>query len=107
MGVRSIFKENLKYWRSKANLTQEQLSEKIGYGGGYISEIESRNMFPKPETIDAIAKALGIKPAQLFEEQGCPRNAIRFDKGEFVKEVSSSLYERLNESMLRCLEDKI
>ena len=107
MGVRKIFKENLKYWRIKANLTQEQLSEKIGYGGGYISEIESRNIFPKPETIDAIAKALDIVPTQLFEEQGCPKNTINFDKKEFIKEISSGLYEQLNESMLNYLETKL
>ena len=107
MGVREIFKDNLKYWRNKANLTQEQLSEKIGYGGGYISEIEIRNIFPKPETIDAIANALNIRPAQLFEEQSCPVNSIRFDKKEFVKEVSSEIYERTNESILKYLEDKI
>ena len=107
MGVRKIFKENLKYWRNKANLTQEQLSEKIGYGGGYISEIESRNIFPKPETIDAIAKALNIIPAQLFEEQGCPRNTIRFDKKEFVDEISSGIYDRINESILKYLDEKL
>ena len=107
MGVREIFKENLKYWRNKANLTQEQLSEKIGYGGGYISEIESRNMFPKPETIDAIATALNITPAQLFEAQGCPKNTICFDKREFVKEISEGLYERLNQSMVEYFEGKV
>lgn len=107
MGVRKIFKENLKYWRNKANLTQEQLSEKIGYGGGYISEIESRNIFPKPETIDAIAQALNIAPAQLFEEQGCPKNTIHFDKEVFVKEITNGLYEQLNESMIKYLENKI
>ena len=107
MGVRKIFKENLKYWRIKANLTQEQLSEKIGYGGGYISEIESRNIFPKPETIDAIAKALNIKPHQLFEDQGCPQNIISFNKEEFIKEITIELYEQLNESMLKYLENKI
>ena len=107
MGVRDIFKENLKYWRNKANLTQEQLSEKIGYGTGYISEIESRNIFPKPETIDAISKALQISPAQLFEEQGCPKNAISFDKEAFVKEILSGLYERLNTSMLEYFINKI
>ena len=107
MGVREIFKDNLKYWRNKANLTQEQLSEKIGYGGGYISEIESRNIFPKPETIDAIAKALNIIPAQLFEEQGCLRNTIRFDKKEFVDEISSGIYDRINESILKYLDEKL
>lgn len=107
MGVRKIFKENLKYWRNKANLTQEQLSEKIGYGGGYISEIESRNIFPKPETIDAIANALNIKPSQLFEEQGCPNNAISFNKQDFVKELSSELYEQINVSIIKYLEKKL
>ena len=107
MGVRDAFKENLKYWRNKAGLTQEQLSEKIGYGSGYISEIESRNMFPKPETIDAIARVLNITTTQLFEEQGCPKNAIIFDRQEFIKEVSGELYERLNKSMLDYFCEKI
>ena len=100
MGVRETFKENLKYWRNNANLTQEQLSELIGYGSGYISEIESRDIFPKPETIDAIAGALNIMPSRLFESQGCPKNAIAFDREEFVKEISGCLYEKLNKSML-------
>ncbi len=100
MGVRETFKENLKYWRNMANLTQEQLSELIGYGSGYISEIESRDIFPKPETIDAIANALKIAPSQLFESQGCPKNAIAFDKEKFVQEISDGLYEKLNAGML-------
>lgn len=107
MSVRESFKENLKYWRNKAGLTQEQLSEKIGYGAGYISEIESRNMFPKPETIDAIANALNVSAPQLFEEQGCPKNTISFDREKFVKEVSSELFETLNKSMLDYFYKKI
>jgi transcriptional regulator with XRE-family HTH domain len=107
MGIRYIFKENLKYWRTKANLTQEQLSEKIGYGNGYISEIESRNMFPKPETIDLIAKELKIMPAQLFEEQGCPKNTITFNKTAFAKEILNGLYEKLNVSMINYLEETL
>ena len=107
MGVRESFKENLKYWRNKAGLTQEQLSEKIGYGTGYIFEIESRNMFPKPETIDAIATALNISVPQLFEEQGCPKNTICFNREKFIKDISNELYERLNKSMLDYFYEKI
>ena len=106
MAVRDIFKENLKYWRNKANLTQEQLSEKIGYGIGYISEIESRNIFPKPETIDAIAKALSITPSQLFEEQGCPKNTIIFNREEFIKEISTGLFEKLNKNMIDYFDNR-
>ena len=107
MGVRETFKENLKYWRNNANLTQEQLSEKIGYGSGYISEIESRDIFPKPETIDAIANALKIAPSQLFESQGCPKNALSFDKENFIKEISSGLYEKLNKSMVEYFDSTV
>ncbi len=107
MGIRNVFKENLKFWRSQAGLTQEELSEKIGYGGGYISEIESRQIFPKPETIDAIAQALGIQASQLFEERGSPRNAVTFDSERFAKELSDGLYERLNESMLEYFKHRL
>ncbi|MBQ9205931.1 MAG: helix-turn-helix transcriptional regulator [Treponema sp.] len=67
MGTRHIFRENLKYYRKQKGYTQEKLSELIGYGETYITEIESRHKFPKPETIDLIASNLGIEPYQLFK----------------------------------------
>ena len=62
-----IFRENLKYYRRKKGLSQEKLSEIIGFGGTYITEIESRHKFPKPETIDIIAEKLEIQPYMLFK----------------------------------------
>jgi len=62
-----IFRENLKYYRRKKGLPQEKLSEIIGFGGTYITEIESRHKFPKPETIDIIAEKLEIQPYMLFK----------------------------------------
>ncbi|MBR1537792.1 MAG: helix-turn-helix transcriptional regulator [Treponema sp.] len=67
MTVRETFRNNLKFYRKQKGLTQEQLSEVIGYGGTYITEIESRHKFPKPETLDIIAKKLEIEPYQLFK----------------------------------------
>ena len=58
MKTREIFRKNLKFYRKSAGLTQEELSEKIGYGHTYITEIESRHKFPKPETIDLITETL-------------------------------------------------
>ena len=66
MGTREIFRVNLKYYRKLRGLTQEELSARIGYGETYITEIESRHKFPKPETIDHIASNLGIEPYKLF-----------------------------------------
>ena len=80
MSVRETFKNNLRYYRKKNNLTQEELSEKIGLNLNYIADIESRAKFPTAENIDAIATALDIHPAQLFLEQDTPVNSVNFDK---------------------------
>lgn len=66
MTTREIFRENLKFYRKTRGISQEKLSEMIGYGITYITEIESRKKFPKPETIDLIAEKLGIQPYQFF-----------------------------------------
>lgn len=70
MGIRQIFRDNLKHYRKQKGLSQEKLSELIGYGETYITEIESRHKFPKPETIDLIAHELGIEPYLLFKAMG-------------------------------------
>ena len=64
--TRDYFKANLKYYRKQKGLSQEKLSEIMGFGETYITEIESRHKFPKPETIDLIAQKLSIEPYQLF-----------------------------------------
>lgn len=66
MCTRDIFRTNLKHYRKKLGLTQEALSVLIGFGETYITEIESRRKFPKPETIDLIAEKLEIAPYELF-----------------------------------------
>lgn len=92
MTVREIFKSNLKYYRKKNAVTQEQLAELINCNSKYISEIESRNKFPSAETIDAICDALKIKPAQLFDEEGSPENVISFDKHRFSEQIAGELH---------------
>lgn len=92
MTVREIFKLNLKYYRKRNAITQENLAEMINCNPKYISEIESRNKFPSAETIDAICAALKIKPSQLFDEEGSPENTISFDKKKFSDEIASELH---------------
>lgn len=82
MSVRQIFRENLKHYRKAKGLSQEKLSELIGYGGTYITEIESRHKFPKPETIDIIAQKLGVEPYMFFKQLEKP-NFIEEKNAEF------------------------
>lgn len=67
MSTREIFRQNLKYYRKQKGLSQEKLSELICFGNTYITEIESRHKFPKPETIDLIAQKLEIEAYELFK----------------------------------------
>lgn len=99
MGVRETFKENLKFYRQQAALTQEQLSEKIGYGGGYISEIESRHIFPKPETIDIIADALNIRPSMLFDERGSPETIKKTFSHIYATNLEAELKKRIGKEI--------
>ena len=62
-------KLNIAYYRKKAGLSQEKLSEKIDISRKHLSQIESPNMKTGVhlEILFAIADALGIDAAKLLE----------------------------------------
>lgn len=64
--TKEIFRQNLKYYRNKLNLTQEQLSERSGISSDYLSEIERGKRTPSFKRLDLIANALGIEVYKLF-----------------------------------------
>ncbi|MBQ3670277.1 MAG: helix-turn-helix transcriptional regulator [Treponema sp.] len=99
MGTREIFKENLKYYRKLKGLSQEKLSELIGYGTTYITEIESRYKFPRPETIDIIAEKLEIEPHQLFQKLGCPANVQAEAESDFLSVLADNITHSLTENL--------
>jgi len=108
MGLRETFRQNLIFYRKKAGLTQEQLSEKSNCNLNYIASIECKSSkFPKPETIDSIAEALNIRVSDLFIEDGCPKNVASFDSEKFTKEVVTELSETIKKTINEYLEKKI
>ena len=64
--TKEIFRQNLKYYRNKLNLTQEQLSERSDISSDYLSEIERGKRTPSFKRIDMIADSLGIEAYKLF-----------------------------------------
>ena len=65
------FGEQVKYYRKKLNITQEELAVKIGYIVGTnpssaISKIERGEMEITQTKIAELAKALGVSPSDLF-----------------------------------------
>ena len=65
----NIIRENIKKYREKANLTQQQLADKAGISMNYIAKIESKKM-QRGFTIvvlGRIADALDIDIRKLFD----------------------------------------
>ncbi len=64
-----IIRKNIKEYRKKANLTQQQLADKAGISMNYIAKIESKKMQRGFTIVVAgrIADALGIDIRLLFE----------------------------------------
>ena len=56
----------LKEWRQHLGVTLDDLAEKSGATAAHISKVEDRHVQPGPAFVEACAKALGIKPANLF-----------------------------------------
>src|SRR5690348_10951180 len=61
-----VFGERLRALRTKAGLTQTELSEKAGLRQTHVSQLERGAVEPRLGTIIALADALGIEPAQLL-----------------------------------------
>ena len=64
-----IIRKNIKEYRKKANLTQQQLADKAGISMNYIAKIESKKMQRGFTIVVAgrIADALGIDIRLLFK----------------------------------------
>ena len=101
MSIRHTFIQNLKYYRKQRGLTQERLAEAVGMSTSYIGDMEARERFPSPETIDKIAEALSIRPSVLFDEFGSPEVI----NSTFRKIYGTSLKEELSTRILKDIDE--
>lgn len=64
----NTFKENIKYYRKKLNLTQEELAEKADISISYIKQIESNKEYKNVSltVILKLSKALEVSVDKLF-----------------------------------------
>ena len=59
---------NLKRLRRERGLTQEELADLAGLNRNYVGMIERQENAASVDTLEALADALQIKPAQLLEQ---------------------------------------
>jgi len=65
--VLHICARNVRARRSELDMTRAQLAKRAKLSYSYISGIERAEGNPRINTIAAIARALKVKPRQLFE----------------------------------------
>ncbi len=68
MDIKEEFGKRLAQMRKERKISQEQLAELSGLNRPYISGIEQGKRNVSLEVIVSLAKALGIKTKELFEE---------------------------------------
>lgn len=66
MGSQEQIGRNIKKAREKANLTQEEVAEKVGIHASYFSRIERGVVNPSIEVLEKIVKVLRIKSSDIL-----------------------------------------
>ncbi|HUH01419.1 MAG TPA: XRE family transcriptional regulator [Kofleriaceae bacterium] len=69
--------QNLRRQRNAAGMTQAKLADAAGISRVAYRNIETGSAEPRPETLLALARALGVKPPALLVETS-PLRAVRF-----------------------------
>ena len=60
---------NLRDARERLGLTQEQVSDRSGVQAGEVSRIERGKRDPKVSTLEKLAAALEVEPAELLRRR--------------------------------------
>ena len=66
MDLLTRFAGNVRRLRSKKGISQKALADKVGISVSYVSMLERGQRSPPLETIEKMAKALGVPPASLL-----------------------------------------
>ena len=83
---------NVKKYRVKQGLTQQQLGDMIGRDKHSISRLESGNIFPKGETLSKLCASLDVNIYQLFVKDNYYETF-----SDFIKFLSDEQKNKLKE----------
>ncbi len=67
MPLAAAFSKNLKRIRLTRQLSQEGLAAKAGISVSYVSMLEREQRSPPLDTLEVLAKSLGVRPLELLE----------------------------------------
>jgi len=65
-GIKAVFGANVKFYRKKLHLSQEQLAEKLGITPKHLSTIETGATFVSAELLEKFSEQLLVSVSALF-----------------------------------------
>ena len=95
--LETVFRDNLRFYRLRAKLSQEKLSGLLDKNINYINMIEGGKSIPPLSVIEQIADILHIEPHCLLVPSETDK---AFDAVKFAEEASLQIAEKSREIML-------
>lgn len=99
--LETVFRDNLKFYRRRAKLSQERLSVLLDKNINYINMIEGGKSIPPLSVIEQIAEILHVEPHCFLELR---EGTETFDKMGFIDEASALIAEKSREILMGLLE---
>lgn len=105
INIRKIFGGNIKKYRKKRGLSQEQLSERLGITPNHLSVIETGVKFVSYKLLEKIIAELQVMPMSLFFTEGsAPLDESKINKINTIiqKELSlcvTKIQDKIQEEM--------
>ena len=93
MNIKALFGTNLKLYRKKRHLSQEQLAEQVDISAKHLSKIERVVTFISADLLEKLSDCLEISIAQLF----CKKNEYVYDN--LVTKFEGITEKHLNKAM--------
>lgn len=92
--------DRIRDFRTRLNMSQKELSEKIGVTASFISQVESNQISPSLNTFVQIAEALGISASTLLAEHS-PNKSWLITSEELTKNI----FEKTEQYAVYCLAE--
>ena len=98
--IQSLVGSNIKTYRNRLGVTQQELAERSGLSQSFVADIERGHKFPSPDSIERLSDALQVRPYQLFL---APRDLLDHSSGAGLREHLSQLKSDLSSVIDRSL----
>ena len=99
--IRKIFGENVKYYRKKAGLSQEQLAEKLEVSPNHLSVIETGGKFVTYKLLEKLISIFDVMPSALFYVAGTATNddSLQNTINSIVKSELEGAYKEISQKI--------